>query len=64
MWTQIRLLLQGWSDLDPRCLLKRLQNVSADAKNIHVHCEMRFKGLLSQDFCFEMCTCFRDLTAH
>ena len=25
---------------------------------------MRFKGLLSQDFCFEMCTCFRDLTAH
>ena len=32
MWTQIRLLLQGRSDLDLRCLSKRLQNVSTDAK--------------------------------
>ena len=32
MWTQVRLLLQGQSDLDLRCLLKRLQNISADAK--------------------------------
>ena len=48
----------GQSDLDLRCLLKRLQNIPA---YIHVHCKMRFKGLLSQDFCFEMCTRFKQL---
>ena len=43
MWTQIRLLLQGRSDLDLRCLLKRIQNVSADAKTYTfiVRCALR-----------------------
>ena len=43
MWTQSRLLLKGQSDLDLHCLLKRLQNVSADNKNIQlfVICALR-----------------------
>ena len=43
MWTNIRLFIQEQPDLDLQCLLKRLQNKSADNKSIRlfVICALR-----------------------